>query len=253
MKRLERIHEAGVIAAFLKNEFYHPDFHYDREQFERLVLNPDLHDDLDNELRRALLFRRRGHMWRELPRDTEWWLVQVEPQDLNKIRVFPRAHWRQIADRSFYLQDIVHRIRNRQYRPSVRGFIAKIQSLSYSLRQRRDSSAVLLIGIDENRPMTILEGNHRLTAAVLASPELFGRQFRVMVGFSKQMEQCCWYETNPRTLWRYIKHRMNHLYVADSEVERLLQLHHWKLTSHPVEARAHSRAEISPDAILDSK
>lgn len=253
MKKLERVHESGVIAAFLKNEFYHPDFHYDREQFEWLVLNPDLHNDLDNELRRALLFRRRGHMWRELPGDIEWWRVQMEPQDLERIRVFPRAHWRKISDGSFYLPDIVQRIRDHRYRPSVKGLIAKVQSLSYSLRQGQDTSAVLLIGIDENRPLTILEGNHRLTAAALASPQLFERQFCVMAGLSPQMDQCCWYETNLSTLWRYFKHRVSHLYASDREVDRLLRLRRWRLAGPAVVGPRAASAEISPDAILDSK
>jgi len=270
MKKLQRIVEAEVIAEFLRNEFYHPDFHYDREKFERVVLKADLNDELENALRRALLFRRRGHMWRELPPDTEWWLVQVEPQDLTKIRVFPRAHWRKIANGSFYLYDIVRRIRRNDLPPSVKEFIAKIQSLSYRLRREIDTSCVLLIGMDEARPLTILEGNHRLTAAVLASPELVQRQFRVLCGFSPSMNQCCWYQTNFNTLWRYFKNRINNLHNKDAEVSRLLQLQRWtpaaqamQITAPPITVKApvikapiaekkNAAGEVSPDAILDS-
>ncbi len=67
MKRLRHVTEAEVIAEFLKNEFYQEEFHRDREQFEQLVLGADLTDEAANTLRRALLFRRRGHLWRELP------------------------------------------------------------------------------------------------------------------------------------------------------------------------------------------
>ena len=31
---------------------------------------------------------------------------------------------------------------------------------------------MLLIGIDDDNPVTVLEGNHRLTAALLASPDV---------------------------------------------------------------------------------
>jgi hypothetical protein len=252
MKKLQRMVEAGVIAEFLRNEFYHPDFHYDREKFERVVLKPDLTDELENALRRALLFRRRGHMWRELPADTEWWLVQIEARDLEKIRVFPRAHWRKIADGSFYLHDIVGRIRDNHFGSSVKGFIAKVQSLSYRLRQEADTSSVLLIGIDEEHAVTILEGNHRLAAAMLASPKLLQRQFRVLCGFSPHMEQCCWYQTNFTTLWRYLKNRLSHLHNKDADVARLLQLQNWRAPA-PVTVEKISSGEISPDAILDSK
>jgi len=75
MKRLCQLDEAEVIAGFLRNEFYEPDFDRDRAQFDLLVTHPDLRDAQQNALRRALLFRRRGHMWRELPPDTQWWRV----------------------------------------------------------------------------------------------------------------------------------------------------------------------------------
>ena len=80
MKRLRRVEEPEVIAEFLKNEFYQGEFHEDREQFEKLVLEADITNDVENALRRALLFRRRGHMWRELPADTQWWQVEFEDQ-----------------------------------------------------------------------------------------------------------------------------------------------------------------------------
>ena len=169
MKKLRRVTEAEVIAEFLKNEFYQEEFHEDREQFEQLVLGAQITDETGNALRRALLFRRRGHMWRELPDDTQWWEVQVESQDLERVRVFPRAQWRRVANGSFLLKDIVRRIKTRPFRGRTRDFIAKVQALSYRLRTHEDSSAVLLIGVDDDRPVTILEGNHRLTAALLAS------------------------------------------------------------------------------------
>jgi len=267
MKKLQPISEAQVIAEFLRNEFYHPDFHYDRERFERVVLMADLNDEIENALRRALLFRRRGHMWRELPPDTEWWLMRVEAEDLMKIRVFPRAHWRKIADGSFYLNDIVQRIRCNHFPQSVRSFIGKIQSLSYRLRHETDTSSVLLIGIDETSPLTILEGNHRLTAALLASPELLQRQFRVLCGFSPNMNECCWYQTNFSTLWRYFKHRLNNLNNRDADVAHLLELQRWAepaaqvtsairintpgLASQRSEKKS-APEEITPGAVLDS-
>ena len=165
MKRLRRVTEAEVIAEFLKNEFYQEEFHEDREQFEQLVLGAQITDEAGNALRRALLFRRRGHMWRELPEDTQWWEVQIEPQDLERVRVFPRAQWRRVANGSFLLKDIVRRIKTKPFRGRTRDFIAKVQALSYHLRNHDDNSAVLLIGVDDEKPVTVLEGNHRLTAA----------------------------------------------------------------------------------------
>ena len=224
MNRLRRVTEAEVIAEFLKNEFYQEEFHQDREQFEDLVLSAQITDEPGNALRRALLFRRRGHMWRELPSDTQWWEVEIEPQDLDRVRVFPRAQWRRVANGSFLLRDIVKRIRTTGFRGRTRNFIAKVQALSYYLRNHQDDSAVLLIGIDDNDPVTVLEGNHRLTAALLASPEVLRNRFRVFCGFSPNMSQSCWYQTNLPNLWRYARNRARNLfYDPDADVDRLMK------------------------------
>ena len=223
MKRLRHVTEAEVIAEFLKNEFYQEEFHRDREQFEQLVLGADLTDEAANTLRRALLFRRRGHLWRELPPDTTWWEVQIEAEDLERIRVFPRAQWRKVANGSFLLRDIVRQIKSTPFRGSTRDFIAKVQAFSYRLRTTADDSAVLLIGMDDKQPVTVLEGNHRLTAALLASPEVLQKRFRVFCGFSTRMPECCWYQTNVQNLWRYGRNRARNLfYDRDADVERLL-------------------------------
>jgi hypothetical protein len=225
MKKIRRSSEPEVIAEFLKNEFYHDEFHGDRERFESLVLQADLTNEDENALRRALLFRRRGHMWRELPGDTQWWEVELEAGDLKFVRVFPRAQWRKIAGPSFLLRDIVHRIRNARFMGRQREFINRVQALSYRLRSEHDESAVLLIGVDEQNPMTILEGNHRLTAALLAGAGMFGYQFRVFTGFSPQMQLSCWYETNLANLWRYAQNRLRNLfYDRDADVGRVQRL-----------------------------
>ena len=224
MKRLRRVTEAEVIAEFLKNEFYQEEFHQDRDQFEKLVLDAQISDEAGNALRRALLFRRRGHMWRELPADTQWCEVKIEPQDLQRLRVFPRAQWRRVANGSFLLKDIVKRIRTKPFRGRTRDFISKVQALSYYLRNHEDRSAVLLIGIDDESPVTVLEGNHRLTAALLASPEVLQHRFRVFCGFSPSMWESCWYQTNLANLWRYGCNRVRNLfYDPDADVGRLIK------------------------------
>jgi len=219
MKKLRRVNEAEVMAEFLKNEFYEGEFHNHREQFERVVMDPDLNNEAENALRRALLFRRRGHMWRELPADTAWW--EVEAPDVACMRVFPRANWRKISNGSYLLADIVERIRSWQSAGKSREFTSKIQSLSYSLRNQQDRSTVILVGIDEQQPVTIIEGNHRLSAALLVSPELLSSRFRYFCGFSPRMDEFCWHHSNLSNVWHYVKNRLKHLFHdADKEVAR---------------------------------
>lgn len=212
MKRVRSVTEAEVISEFLKNEFYHEEFHRDREQFERLVLYADISREDENALRRALLFRRRGHMWRELPADIQWWEMQLEPQDLCKLRVFPRADWRKVSNGSFILSDIVHRIRTRKFSGRIADFISKIHVLSYQLRCRTDVTSVILIAENENSTVMIIEGNHRLTAAMLGAPDKLQERFRVFVGVSPRMNDVCWYNGTVSNLWRYAKNRLKHLW-----------------------------------------
>jgi hypothetical protein len=216
-----RITEAEVIAEFLKNEFYQKEYDKDREEFESIVLAPDLADAAQNAIRRALLYRRRGHMWRELPQDTIWHEVEIDQEDLRRIRVFPRAHWRRISNGSFLLSEIVKRIREAAIAKSDPAF-SKIQLLRYRLQRDSVNSAVLLIGVDEDQPLTILEGNHRLAAAMLVSPQLVHTGFRVLCGLSPHMYESCWYDTNIPNLWAYLKNRLNNLVDKEANVDRVV-------------------------------
>lgn len=225
MKRLRRVYEPEVISEFLKNEFYQDEFHADRSQFEHLVMDADLENERDNALRRALLFRRRGHMWRELPADTQWCEVALEPYDLDLIRVFPRAQWRRVSNGSFQLTHITERIATADFSgEKTKTFIGKVRSIASDLQKGTEPSSVLLIGIDETNPLTILEGNHRLTAALLISPNFVRTSFRILCGFSPKMGQSCWYETNFANLWRYAKNRYRNLfYDREADVYRILE------------------------------
>ena len=222
MKIVRRVTDAEVIAEFLKNEFYQKEFDRDREQFEEIVVDPDITDQNQNAVRRALLYRRRGHMWRELPPDAQWWEVEIEPQDISRIRVFPRAHWRMISNGSFVLSDIVQRLRQLPLKGRSGPIISKIQLIRYRLQREVIQSAVLLIGIDPEKPLTILEGNHRLAAAMLISPHRARTSFRILCGFSPNMNECCWYVTNLHTLWKYVKNRLRNITDKEADVGKVL-------------------------------
>src|SRR5581483_4622827 len=220
-----RLREDEVIAEFLKNEFYHKEFNPYRDSFQSLVFDPDLTNERDNALRRALLFRRRGPMWREIPLDTQWWEVQFELSDLDSLSVLPRAQWLRLARGSFFLSDIVDRIRAREAKAGADEFISKIRYISQHLRRQVAASSVLLIGVDERSPFTIIEGNHRLTAAMLVSPDIALKSFHFLCGFSPRMTECCWYQTNLVNILRYSGHRLRHVADdPDGEISRALEM-----------------------------
>src|SRR5260370_40601097 len=84
-------------------------------------------------------------------------------------------------------------------------------------------STILLIGLDENQPVTVLEGNHRLVAALLLPREMMLRRLRVVCGFSPDMGRCCWYKTTLPNLSRYVKNRIQHLCARKIDPGQLLE------------------------------
>jgi len=221
---IRRASEDEVIAEFLKSDFNNPAFEEYHEALRGLVMTPRLDDARENAKRRALLFIRHLALWRELPRGTEWFEVQVRAADLDQIRVFPRALWRKFARGNFTITTVAERIRTfRGGDVAQQAFLSKIASLRDWLRQDADPGAVLLIGLNESEPLTILDGNHRLVAAALTSPETVQR-VRFFCGLSPRMTECCWYETNVATLFRYGTNLLRHVvHDPESELERLLE------------------------------
>ena len=200
---IRRLDENEVIAEFLQSEFFQEEYKEYRDTYSHLVYKPDLSDERENAIRRALLFHRRGRLWRELPSDTQWWEVQLEPEDMKRIRMFARNQWLRYGLPTFLLLDTVETVRAHIDRHSRDPFIEKLRSLSKEMTEDAEFSSVILISINSSAPFTILEGNHRMTAAALLSPESVHTRFRFICGFSPHMADCCWYRTDVSTLWRY--------------------------------------------------
>lgn len=223
VRLMRRIAEDEVVAEFLKSDFRCAEFREYQDSMRDMVLKPNFEDGRENTMRRALLFLRHLALWKELPPDTEWYEVEVNEADLHNIRVFPRAHWRKLADGNFSIAKIAEGMRTRQHAMDP-AFLAKIAAIRDLLIQDDPNfAAVILIGISENEPLTVLDGNHRLTAAMLASPHML-KTLRFMCGLSPRMTECCWYNTNLSTLLRYGKNTLTRTRRnPEAELARLLQ------------------------------
>ena len=104
--------------------------------------------------------------------------------DLHRIRVFPRAQWRKLARGDFSVTQVAGRLTDAACRHlTSQTFRAKIEDLREHMRQNAAAGAILIIGLSESAPFTILDGNHRLVAALLTSPETVCR-LRFFCGLS---------------------------------------------------------------------
>ncbi len=222
VRLLRRVSEDEVIAEFLKSDFHCATFR-DYQSMSEIVLNPNLDDADENAKRRALLFLRHLSLWKEIPSGTEWYEAEISEADLGNIRIFPRAQWRKVARQSFSATDVVTEMRkhNDVMDPS---FVAKIADIRRHLMNGTTPfGAVLLIGVGENEPLTVLDGNHRLVASLLESPSRL-QGLRFLCGLSPKMAECCWYNTNFVTLFRYGRNVLTHaMRNPEAELARLLR------------------------------
>lgn len=204
LKIIRRASEDEVIAEFLKSDFHHVVFREYHDLLKSIVMEPNLNDAHENAKRRALFFMRHLALWSELPEDIEWCEVEVKDADLRRIRVFPRAQWRRVGRGNFRITDVVERLRHE--RPALDDpFRSKLESIQTRLsRVDPGVTPIILIGLAEDAPLTVLDGNHRLAAAMLGPVSSVGK-LRFLCGLSPKMTECCWYNTNLATLFRYAR------------------------------------------------
>jgi O-antigen/teichoic acid export membrane protein len=223
VRLLGRVTEDQVIAEFLKSDFSKPDFQQYHNSLGDIVASPNLDDAVENDTRRALFFIRHLALWNELPPDTEWFELEMREIDLGRIRVFPRAQWRKIAGGDFSISRIVESMPRRRNALDGR-FLTKIETIRD--RMLRDEAAlghVILIGAKDDELLTILDGNHRLVAALMASPSRVHR-LRFLCGLSPRMTECCWYNTNMTTLLHYGGNLVRHVVRRPkAELARILE------------------------------
>jgi O-antigen/teichoic acid export membrane protein len=223
LRLIRPVSENEVIAEFLKSDFHSPQFREYQESLRELVNNPNLDDAYENTARRALLFVRHLSLWKEIPIGTEWYEVEINKAGLEQIRLFPRAQWRKLARGNFSITDIAQSWRRRQHLVDAL-FLSKIAAIGNQLhRENPGFGPVILIGIDEGKPFTVLDGNHRLAAAMLASPDRLNK-LRFLCGLSPKMTDCCWYNTNFLTLFRYGRNAVSRtLRNPEAELANILQ------------------------------
>ena len=223
VRLIRRVSEDEVIAEFLKSDFHSPAFSEYRTSLRHIVENPRLDDPHENATRRALLFIRHLSLWKEIPAGTVWYEAALTEDDMVNVRAFPRAQWRRPAHGNFSMTKIAEGVRIREKTLDDQ-FLTKISKIGDRFSNGTAGFAsLILIGLNEREPLTVLDGNHRLVAAMLASPSGLPK-LTFLCGLSPRMMECCWYNTNLGTLFRYGKNiLMNIIRKPEAELARLLE------------------------------
>lgn len=216
---VRRITEDEAIAEFLRGEFNNAAYSKYQKLFYALVTCPKLDDEEENAKRRALLFLRHRALWKELPKDVVWYEASFDADNVDQIRVFPRAHWRKLAKGDFSVRRVL-----RRFEGGAGGidpeFFTKIENIRTSMNTPASVlGSVLLIGVSESEPLTVLDGNHRLVAALLEGK---ADRLRFICGLSPHMTECCWYRTDLKTLTRYGRNLVRQLVrIGDSDLKSI--------------------------------
>jgi hypothetical protein len=200
-----------VIAIFLRGEFHYPEFDRDRERFAAVVNDLARTGREEAEVRRSLLFRRRGHVWRELPSDTQWWEVEVNSEDVRKMNVFTRRHWKRMDPKDHSVATFAAGMRSPRVSRIPADEAAKIFSLQERIHEGcAGNETILLVGVNEQHATTILEGNKRVVAAYLTDPSSVASRFRFLLAMSGDMAKCIFYEHTSSSFRNYLWHRLTY-------------------------------------------
>lgn len=155
---------------------------------EEIVLNADLDDERENEVRREVLgaargFRRSEGVFGGLP-EMRWEWAALAPAEVLAIRYIDYDYWVELSGGSRLATDAAQRIRAgvTVFRVPNDGFFTVADSFE-------SSSPPPLIAVGGVGPgLVLLEGHVRLTAFALR-PELLPEEFEVLVGHSPRIAE----------------------------------------------------------------
>jgi len=173
--------EEEMVLEFLKAECGRP-----------LIDDADLSNVEQNAERAKLLDKRRGYTSRGLifvnfPRDVRWRRSKLTSADYEHLRYVNSSPWRPLAGPDLRVIDGASRISENTFDRNIGGIesiVSKIQTIVRSIRAGRDPDAALILAEIGDGRLVVLEGNHRVTAFVIANA---GRPIASLIGSSSGM------------------------------------------------------------------
>lgn len=197
MKLLKTVPEAVMVAAFLKAEISSVRFSDDLKSTmeklgiaEKIVVNPNLQDEHENQLRARLLGDYRGYkqhreIFQNFPDDLVWYRAELTRQEIGKLRYVDYSYWNELTDHTHLVKDAVKNIQKGKiiFNVSHDRFWAVTEQIK---RGGHDFEPMILWGNDANSPLEILEGHLRATAFGLAGDKA-PENISVIVGLQSKV------------------------------------------------------------------
>jgi hypothetical protein len=198
MRRLRPSSEAEMVALFLRTELpaarSRDDLRALLEQArlsERVVTDPDLGDDAENQARLRLLTQHRGYANRTelfdgFPDDVRWQWMAITPAELARVRYIDYDYWVELSGGTRLAVDAAPRIR-----AGVAPF--KVPSdwaldMAQAVADGARFPPLILVTTAPGGGLVVLEGHARLTAFMLAHDRL-PPELEVLAGSSPAMSR----------------------------------------------------------------
>jgi hypothetical protein len=196
MRRLRPGSEAEMVALFLRTELPAARSRDDLRALleraclaERVVTDPDLGDDAENQARLRLLTRHRGcgtrtELFDGFPYDVRWQWMAITPAELARVRYIDYDYWVELSGGTRLAVDAAQRIRA--------GVAPFGVPSDWALGMARAVAGgarflpLILVTTGPGGGLVVLEGHVRLTAFMLARDRL-PAELEVLVGSSPAM------------------------------------------------------------------
>jgi len=160
----------------------------DKENINKnIILNPDLNDKNENELRKLVLKIFRGYnnkkIFKNYPENIDWNWVILDKNDILKIKYITYDYWEELTNGTRYAKDSVKNIKKNIeiFGVSNNNFI---ELSEYIKTGNKVDPLIILTSLEKKENMIVLEGHVRLTAINLAIDYI--EEIKVLMGFAEE-------------------------------------------------------------------
>lgn len=196
MRLISEVPEDIMIAEFLLAEFNSDRFKngiidalgdHDRS----LLTKPNVNDQAENQLRRAILGQTRGFgnntdLFENFPAEVKWYQAVFQEQDLREVMYINYSYWNELSSGTRLPMNASITIHNQieVYGVSNQGF----QDIAMVIKNGTVLPRLIVVSMNENARVVVLEGHARLTAYYLDS-QYIPDELEVLIGYSEKFSE----------------------------------------------------------------
>lgn len=183
-----------VFLAWLKSELYRKRSDLTAEEVASIE-GANLEDETENSKREDLLLHKYGRsaIIDKLPGDLDWFEIEIEDQDLDRVFILPVLDWFMDTGKTFQLKNVPsnlspnrgHRLANFPQMPTTHH--QKIQEMTASSDVGKDD--IIMISSSNSGPFTIIDGTHRSSVLQIRGGLPATKGF---LGIKEDLTGCLW-------------------------------------------------------------